>query len=103
MEHDVTYLAESHEEERHLGDELAELRFGDAVPLDGEHPGSDLLDGSAGLGQEVVRGTVLGVRGGGRRPSRCLDVHGLRLRSRRHRFAGAGREDARGLKWEKRK
>lgn len=65
LELDVTYLPERDEEERHLGDELTELRLGDALPLDGEHPGGDLLDGSAGLGEEVVRGAGLGVRGGG--------------------------------------
>lgn len=90
LEREHTYLAERDEEERHLGDELAELRLGDAVPLDGEHPGADLLDGSAGLGQEVVRGAGLGVRGGGRRLSRCLDVHGYRRRLRRHGFGRRG-------------
>jgi hypothetical protein len=40
-----------------------------AIPLDGEYPGSDLLDGGlldggVGLGEEVVRGAGLGLLGG---------------------------------------
>jgi hypothetical protein len=78
----VTYLAERDEEERHLGDELPELRLGGAVRLDGEYPGSDLLDGGTGLSEEVMRGAGLGRRDG-EQPSRCLDVHGFHRR-RRH-------------------
>jgi hypothetical protein len=44
----------------------ARRRLHVAIPLDGEYPGSDLLNGGAGLSEEVVRGAGLGLRYGGR-------------------------------------
>lgn len=79
-----TNLAERDEEEGHLRDELAELGLGGTVLLDGEYAGGDLLDGGAGLGEEVVGGAWLRCGGGAERTRRCLDVHGFRRRHRCH-------------------